>query len=320
MSRRIWLTWEVQRRNRTMSTMLNADLHEIIVKGSRLKRYPLQVIKTLKVILKSKSRVIFVQNPSLLLSALCVFSCKFSNATVVVDAHNAGIFPLEGQSKMLNKVAALVNSLADKVIVSNSALVEFVEKDADQIYAIPDPIPDIKAKSAYPLDNDKFNLVFVCSWADDEPYEEVLRLSENIAERVHIYITGNSRGKEKSFCGVLPKNVTLTGFISEDDYENLLQSCNAVMVLTKRDNCLVCGAYEGVALEKPMLLSKTDALIHQFSKGCIYTDNTEKDIESSILELLDGYEDLLFGIKELKVENQNKFNKTLSEFDSQLPV
>lgn len=318
MKNRIWLTWEFQRRNRTLSSKLGADLHEIVVEGSRFKRYPHQIYRTIKVIFSKKPAILFVQNPSLLLAGICVFLSKFLNTIVIIDAHNAGIFPLEGKFSLLNKIAAVTNSLADKVIVSNPPLIKFVKKDANDVFAVPDPIPSINKSSDYSFDKSIFNLVFVCSWANDEPYAEVLKLAENISEKVHIYITGNSRGKEKLVCPDLPKNVTLTGYISDSEYENLLASCDAIMVLTKRDNCLVCGAYEGVAVEKPMILSRTKALVNYFSKGCIYTDNTEQDIESSIVNVLSNHEHLLSEIKKLKLENEHRFEAALASFKSSI--
>lgn len=311
MSDRIWLTWEKQRRNRTLSTKLNADLYEIIVNGSRFKRYPSQILQTIKVILKNKPKTLFVQNPSLLLSATTVLLSKFTDTSVVIDAHNAGLFPLEGRYFYLNKLAGMINSLADKVIVSNSPLIKFVKKDAGDVFAVPDPIPVLKKNQEYPFNKDIFNLVFICSWAEDEPYVEILRLAENVSDKVQIYMTGNSRGKEKSTNAPLPKNVTLTGFISDSEYEDLLLSCDAVMVLTKREDCLVCGAYEGVGVEKPMILSKTTALVDYFNKGCVYTDNSEKDIEDSILEVIDNYECLSLEIGELKEESEIRFHDAL---------
>ncbi len=319
MTNRIWLTWELQRRNRTLSSKLGADLYEIVAEGSRLRRYPHQIYQTIKVIFTRKPAVLFVQNPSLLLAGICVCLGKFLNTIVIIDAHNAGIFPLEGKFSLLNKVAAVTNSLADKVIVSNSPLIKFVRKNTNDIFAIPDPTPSINNNSDYPVDKSILNLVFVCSWADDEPYDEVLRLAENISKKVHIYITGNSRGKEKRVSANLPKNVTLTGFISDSKYENLLTSCDAIMVLTKRDNCLVCGAYEGLAVEKPMILSKTDVLVNYFSKGCIYTDNTEQDIENSIVKVFSDRECLLSEIKKLRLENENRFEVALATLSRQLP-
>jgi len=55
-------------------------------------------------------------------------------------------------------------------------------------------------------------------------------------------------------------NLTLTAFIDDNAYVTLLYSCDLIVDLTTREDCLVCGAYESVSAEKPLLLSDTTAL------------------------------------------------------------
>ena len=204
------------------------------------------------------------------------------------------------------------------MIVSNTALKPFVNKDEGEIFAIPDPIPMITRHAGYLLKQDKINLVFICSWAADEPVEALFKIADDLSDVAHLYITGNSKGKEKKMMKNLPVNITLTGFLANDKYDDLLHACDAIMVLTKRDDCLVCGAYEGVAVEKPMVLSKTDALINHFNKGCVYTDNTATNIENSIRQLIGNYDDLSHEIKILKKELELNMELTLIEFNNNL--
>jgi hypothetical protein len=301
-----------------MSSCLNAELYEITSNGPRWKRYPTQILNTIKTLSSSNATLIFVQNPSLLLSAIVVLYGKILHTTIVIDAHNAGIFPLEGKSRLLNKIAQLVNSLSSNVIISNPSLKRFINKKENEIFAIPDPIPKVSRHNDYPLKQDKINLVFICSWALDEPFGAVFKMAENIANTTHIYITGNSKGKEKAITNKLPTNITLTGFLPNDKYDDLIHSCDAIMVLTNRDNCLVCGAYEGVAVEKPMVLSKTDALVHHFNKGSVYTDNTSSNIADSIKQLINNYDKLSCEIKTLKKELKSNMESTLFKFNEKI--
>jgi len=318
MKKRIWLTWEIQRRNRSMSSDLNAKLYEITSNASWWKRYPLLIFITIKKIIKSKPSLIFVQNPSLILSAIIVIYGKITQTVIVVDAHNAGVFPLEGRYKILNQIVGFVNSLATKVIVSNHALKQYIHKNNNSVFAIPDPVPKIFKNDNYNLNGDKFNIVFICSWAADEPYEAVFSIADNLTDATHIYITGNSKGKERNIKKDLPLNITLTGFLSNEKYDDLIHACDAVMVLTKRDNCLVCGAYEGVAVEKPMILSKTNILISHFNKGCVYTDNTSSNIEYSINKLIADYSNLSRDIIILKKELKLSMETILLDLNTEL--
>jgi glycosyltransferase involved in cell wall biosynthesis len=73
------------------------------------------------------------------------------------------------------------------------------------------------------------------------------------------------------------------------------------MILTERDNCLVCGAYESIAVGKPMILSDTYALREYFGGSAVYTRNNRSEIRRSIEEVIarkDSIRDELLQIRE----------------------
>jgi len=74
----------------------------------------------------------------------------------------------------------------------------------------------------------------------------------------------------------------MTGFIPDDLFIQMIYSCDAVIVLTTVEDCLVCGAYEAVAAEKPCILSCTETLVGYFQECAIYTDNSPDDIVKKI--------------------------------------
>ena len=69
---RLWIAWEEQRRNRSLSHHLSAELHEITYSGPRLLRHIRSTIATARLIRKRRPTILFVQNPSLVLSLLAV--------------------------------------------------------------------------------------------------------------------------------------------------------------------------------------------------------------------------------------------------------
>ena len=92
----------------------------------------------------------------------------------------------------------------------------------------------------------------------------------------------------------------LTGFIPESEYIAMLNSVDAVIDLTNRENCLVCGAYESIAAGKPMVLSRTVALMEYFNEGAVYVDHNEVSIANGIKEVISRKEELSVKIKNLK--------------------
>lgn len=100
--------------------------------------------------------------------------------------------------------------------------------------------------------------------------------------------------------GDLPKNVVLTGFLPEKDYVSMLHSVDATIDLTNRENCLVCGAYESIAAGKPMVLTKTRALMEYFNQGAVYVEHTTESITNGIKEVIQRNNELSKKIRNLK--------------------
>jgi glycosyltransferase involved in cell wall biosynthesis len=227
-----------------------------------------------------------------------------------VDAHNAGIFPLEGRSRILGLLSIIVQRTADMTIVSNDALAFHVRRMGGRPFVLPDPIPDFPKSPAKKLAG-KFNILFICTFASDEPYDEVLAAARLLGNDVHIYVTGSFRNKGIDISS-LPLNLTLTGYIPENEYVQMLQSVDGTIDLTTRDNCLVCGAYESIAAGKPMILSRTPALKSYFNKGTLFTDNTAGDICRCIENLLKKKDQLAKDIVELKHQLRREWTQNAS--------
>lgn len=318
MVKRIWITWEIQRRNRTMSEMLGARLYEIVLNAPAWRRYPILAVRTIRLVLQQKPELIISQNPSLVLAALAIFLGKVLGISVVIDAHNAGLFPCEGKSRLLNKIAQWINNCACIVIVSNAELQSYIELSGGRAFVFPDPIPEIECYNMNKIPSEALEIAFVCSWAEDEPYLEVIRAAKKIGNEVRIYMTGDSKGRAAPAGDRLPENIQLTGFLSNESYEELLCCCDAIMVLTTRENCLVCGAYEGVAVEKPLILSNTRILKEHFNRGCVYSENTESGIVHALDYLQKNQEDLKHQMKAYKISAIEGTKQTVNNFESTL--
>ena len=94
--------------------------------------------------------------------------------------------------------------------------------------------------------------------------------------------------------------VTFMGYLPESIYYSKLFSCSVVLDLTENDNCLVCGAYEAMAAEKPLVTSNTCRLKRYLKKGTIFTDHTIMDIFSPVKLAYDNRVQLTNEIAEWK--------------------
>ena len=176
--KRIWVTWEVQRRNRSMSKSLGAELNEIIYQHNRIFRYIFSLCHTLKIFITKSPDVIFVQNPSIVLALFSIFYHKLTKVRLVIDAHNAGLFPTPNQFSLLNKIAAFIIKHTPITIVTNSALAEYVKSKGGVPAIMPDPLPEFNPTQITRNDSKFFQVLFICSWAEDEPYDEVINAAK----------------------------------------------------------------------------------------------------------------------------------------------
>ena len=318
--RKIWITWEDQRRNRELAKSVGARLYElkdIDQISNRLVKYFFGIIKTFRILFNNKPNIVFAQNPSIVLSFLLVFLKKIFKYTLVVDAHNAGIYPAEGESKLLMSVSRYIQRKADMVLITNGELSQEVLKNHGTPHILPDKFPTILGNDTYDLSSDYFNVIFICTYAIDEPYVEVIQSGNYINENIRIYITGNYK-KVGISSEELPSNVILTGYLSLEDFESLLVSCDGVIDLTERESCLVCGAYEAVSAEKPMILSDTKALREYFYKGAVYSKHDPKSLANSINYLERNHTSLKEEVKSLKTEREVYWQTQLEQLIKKL--
>lgn len=306
----VWITWETQRRNGSMARAVGAEFFELTSKKSRLRRYLELSLKTLKILKRSKPAVVYYQNPSIVLGLLITVARPFffRNAKIVGDYHNAGVSP----PKNLQAVSRWIAKQSDVVIVTNEALASTIRQWAAQPIVFPDPLPhfdESSTRTPSPAALDEFIFLFICSWAEDEPIANVVNAAIAIKDRMpraKVHITG--RPKWEKYLGQTPQpdNVNLTGFLSEEDFHSALRSADVIIDLTTRDNCMVCGAYEGVAAEKPLILSNNPATCEYFSQGTVFTNNSTESISECLMSSKANYETMRREIKELRYEIEER--------------
>ncbi|WP_224981912.1 glycosyltransferase family protein [Geomonas agri] len=312
---RLWITWERQRRNLELCRALSCKYNEFNYDNRNgFLRYFLCLYQTILLINKEKPKVVFGQNPSVLLALVLVMLKNIFGYFLVIDAHNAGIYPFEGKYSCVNSVMKRFHSLADLVLVTNDKLKGELEKAGGKVFVLPDKVPMIASGKKKHLDG-KINVLFVCKFRDDEPYLEAFEAMRGVPGDFILYVTGKYNRVPAEVVAALPQNVRLIGFVPEQEYEAMLCSVDAVMDLTTRDNCLLCGAYEAVGAEKPMVLSRKKALQEYFTKGVIYVDNTAEAIRDGLKTLNGDYPVLAVEIISLKKELETSWITTLQQLE-----
>lgn len=320
----VWITWEPHRRTSVLAKELGARLC-IINESSllckiRFIRYLILSIRTVGYLFKKRPRVLIVQNPSIILAFVaCIFRGCFKYI-LIVDRHSN--FKLQNTAGLLmyffHFLSKFTVKIADITIVTNHYLAEIVNKWGGKAFVLPDKIPELSLANPIQLDG-QTNVVYVCSFSKDEPVEEVIDAFGRM-EDVFLYITGSynsllGRNIKKS-CNF--SNIKFSGFLDERSYQSLMISADLVLVLTKQEHTLTCGAYESIALSKPMVLSNTNTIRGYFSKGAVYCDPNPVTITAAIRQALNTVEKLQEEVNQLKEELNMQWEKDFLRFVNEI--
>lgn len=299
----IFLAWEKHRRSEQIIKFLNIESYIFESELNRVVKHPFFILKTLYVILLKKPKVLIVQNPSIVLAILaCVIKIlKIKNYFLIVDSHNSGIFPYVYKNFIPIFIYKFIQKIANITIVTNENLAEKVKINGGRPFVLPDKIPEGSLSSDISLSGN-FKILSICTFADDEPIEEIISVGQKLKDGDVLYITGNYKKANPNLFKNLTKSVILTGFLSEEEYWGHLKNVDCILDLTLMEDCLVCGAYEAISVGKPIILSDTEALRRTFSSGAVFTKNNYKSILLALDEVKKTREKLYFEIIKFREE------------------
>jgi glycosyltransferase involved in cell wall biosynthesis len=250
-------------------------------------KYILQTIRTLQVLFLERPEIIFAQNPPFVCGLMVYLYCRISRACFVLDHHSAAFSHVWDWALPIQKFLA---RHAITNLVTNQHWADMVHSWSAEVSILIDPLPTLPEGQDFVV-GPGFNVVFINTFADDEPIEAVLGAAAQLPD-VCFYITGDTERKPASFFVDVPSNVTFTGFLPEAQYSGLLRAGQAVMALTTRDHTLQGGGFEAVSLGKPLITSDWPYLQELFPKGTVYVANSADGIRDGIWVMRRRHKDL----------------------------
>jgi glycosyltransferase involved in cell wall biosynthesis len=275
-----FLTWSSHRRTSGLAAGLGIELLEVISARRGVARHLELIARTLRLLCTRSFRVIIAQNPSMILATLLVCIRPARRYRLVVDAHNEAITPFVHDVAVVRALSRWLLQRACLTIVTNAELAERVRQARGRPFVLPDPLPavppDLPADASSPP-----YVVVVCTFAPDEPLGEIFAAAGALPE-VQFKVTGNARRCAPALLASKPANVELTGFLDEPSYWALLAGSEAILDLTSMPDCLVCGAYEALALGVPIILTDNPAGRRLFGQVAVFTDTTPAGIAAAI--------------------------------------
>ena len=270
--RTLAISWEQHRRTRELCTWLGLPLHEVTFTASRLKRYARLARQTLSLLSQHRPKVLYVQNPSLMLSLLVLAARPFlGRYKVIMDAHNEAVAPFTHAYWPVTSLTRHALRSADVTIVTNAALADQVRAVGGRPHVLPDRLPTPPfAPTVPPKLEGPLHVMVVATYAADEPIAEIVEAARMLGDQYQLSITGRETKLPAEQRARLPANVRQTGFLSEEAYWELMRDSHIVLDLTLKPNCLVCGAYESLALRRPMVLTGNPATVDLFGNVALF--------------------------------------------------
>lgn len=257
-------------------------------KSARVLDYLIKSMRTVNGLLRNSPQVLWVQlPPSPVLHIVLTYRALFNRRLkVIADVHNSLLrtpwltFP--GTVALLNRVDVVVVhnfKVRDELAATGVELLQiFVLEDLPCDFKRPSP-------SVHPTPY----VLFPCSFDSDEPVDVVIRTARSMPH-VDFIITGNYEGKlSKALMESTPANILFTGFLHQQDFEDLLCHADAVLGLTTRDNVQLSVANEAVSASRPMALSNTPVLRSLFADAAVFVDTLDPDsIKAGLARLLEN--------------------------------
>ena len=311
----IFISWLPHcRRSDSLAAAIGGKSHLIHYFGFRMSwqaviKYPLQAAETILRLYNSKADLLLVATPPVVAALPVYIYARIRNVPFVVDAHT-GVFD-DSRWTWLLLLSRWLSRAATATIVTNEHLAQIVRSWGAQAVIIGSVPMHFPAGQA-PASRKSVKVVFISTFSRDEPVEEVLKAAKNMPN-VHFDITGDLKRASGNLYESAPPNVHFTGWLTDEEYANLLRAATVVMVLTTRDHTMQRGAYEAMSLEKPLITSSWALLRETFSKGTVHVDNTIDGITAGIDAAVRGHDALASEMKLLRQERIREFELRLNE-------
>ena len=291
--KRIWITWETQRRSLELAKHFDSNLFIIEHQGPN--RYYKCFLETISILRRENPDLIFVQNPSMVLAAIACLYSIITSIPVVVDRHTTFLLSQKYQKNpwlrytpqmlIFRLLHRFTIRFANLTIVTNKFLANIVDKLGGRSFVLPDKLPQLPEVVELKLSG-KRNILFITSFGNDEPILEAIEAISCLShEKVCMYITGNFEKFDRNLSEKVSENIKLTGFVPDGYFMGLLKAVDLVIVLTTSDYCMLCGCYEAIAALKPLITSNKDVMRSYFD-GVVFVDNTSQNISRTIDRIL----------------------------------
>lgn len=238
--------------------------------------YPALAWRTIRALMARRPDRIVVIAPPVFAPLVVLPIARILGARVAIDLHSGAL--LDRRWRWAVPLLTWLARRSTAAVVTLPSLAAALESRDVRTIVLPDPLPIMDAAPPTPVgtnDGDPPEVIAICGWGDDEPLEALV--AAGVGQSWRLALTGRPRRPLD-----LPDGVRLTGFLDDAAYANVLTRASAIVVLTTRDETLLSGAWEAIAVGRPLVLSDTAALRSTFRDGPVYVGDDAASIAAGI--------------------------------------
>ncbi len=319
-NRKVWITWHNAARSRNMAKFLNLELHEIFIHSNPLFRHAGSALWTLWILIKYRPKVVFLQLSFLLLLFTAIYKMlSFNKVVIVADCHTKALRrKVDGKlNKIFWPLKKFSFSKVDFSIVSNIGMEADIKNLHSNYFFIPDKIPENKINK---IGNSQKYCVNISSFAVDEPVKEIFDLAELLnKENIKLYWTGKvNENLIKDFNK--PENLVFTGYMTFEEYYDLIGNANCLIALTTESDTLQSGAYEALSVEVPMVITDSKALKNYFDSAALYTNHKPEDLFEKVKYAIENRDRIISEIQSVKRKRNQEYSDLIEELEAQVNI
>jgi glycosyltransferase involved in cell wall biosynthesis len=281
-------------------------------------RYLNNAVRTLWYLLRRRPRAVIIQSPPVPAAALVVTWARIARVPVVIDTHPAS-FALPGDLAFHSLMRPLLASLVPRAaacIVTTPELAEYVSRWNGSALVVHEA-PMVWSNTVQPRDcSAGRRLLFVCTFAPDEPFMEVLAAARELPD-VTFCITGDERRRPAEAQRAAPPNVEWVGYLGPDEYLSALLSADVVMTLTNRPESVQRSAHEAIDALRPLVVTNWPHVGELFPHA-VLVDNDAASIRRGIEEAFELCSELSLRAPDARSVQHARWERQLVELQAAL--
>lgn len=267
--------------------------------------YARNFFQTLIFLFRERPHFVWVQLPQtpLILAAL-LFQSSLGRrrVSIIADCHNA--YFREPWKGVVGWKWSLNSS--DFVVVHNRLVADkALELGIEMARMI--VLPDLPASRLTPRSQDNDGLrsrpfaLVIASFSADEPIANLIAAAAAFPE-IDFLITGDSGRRAKvAYEALLPVNVSLTGYVDLDVYEDYLERSLFVVCLSELRDVQMSGCAEAVGFGKPLVVSLSDITRESFPFGAVLANgNCPDSLRAAFQQMVANFPEYTLGAQKLR--------------------